>query len=240
MSLLEVRDLSKALGGQTVLSDISLSVEPGDCVAILGPSGVGKTTLLRCLNLLERADAGELILDGVSHDLKRIRPKEAVAIRMHTGFVFQEFNLFLNKTVLENITEGLIVARRMSKKEASERAEEVLGRVGLLDKQDVYPVSLSGGQKQRVGIARALAAKPEILYFDEPTSALDPDLTGEVLSVMRDLAKDGMTMVIVTHEISFARDVSNRVITLRDGRVETDTDTQTYFTQKGVTVNGDR
>ena len=240
MSLLEVRNLSKALGGQTVLSDISLSVEPGDCVAILGPSGVGKTTLLRCLNLLERADAGELILDGVSHDLKRIRPKEAAAIRMHTGFVFQEFNLFLNKTVLENITEGLIVARRMSKKEASERAEEVLGRVGLLDKQDVYPISLSGGQKQRVGIARALAAKPEILYFDEPTSALDPDLTGEVLSVMRDLAKDGMTMVIVTHEISFARDVSNRVITLRDGRVETDTDTQTYFTQKGVTVNGDR
>ncbi len=233
MSLLEVKKLTKSLGGQTVLSDISLSVDTGDRIAVLGPSGVGKTTLLRCMNLLVRADSGTLTFDGNTYDLAHTRPHQATALRMHTGFVFQEFNLFLNKTVLENVTEGLIVARRIPKEEAVARAEEVLERVGLSDKRDAYPISLSGGQKQRVGIARALAAKPQILYFDEPTSALDPELTGEVLAVMRGLAEDGMTMVIVTHEISFARDVSNRVITLRDGRVETDTDTVNYFSEKG-------
>ena len=217
--LLEVRDLIKTYGDHTVLYHVSLSVEKGDAAVILGPSGAGKTTLLRCLNFLETADAGEIVYEGMSHPMHGMSAKEKRAYRMRTAFVFQNFNLFLNKTALGNVTEGLVIARRMDKRLALDRAVKALDRVGLKDHMQKYPHQLSGGQQQRVAIARALAAEPEIIFFDEPTSALDPELTGEVLSVMRSLADDGMTMLIVTHEIEFARTVSNRIVFMEDGEI---------------------
>ncbi|MCR4762936.1 MAG: amino acid ABC transporter ATP-binding protein [Lachnospiraceae bacterium] len=229
--LLCIEHLNKSFCGNPILSDIAFSVDAGDCVAILGPSGVGKTTLLRCLNFLERAESGSYTLDGTTYDLHHISTGEIAGIRRKTGFVFQEFNLFLNKTVLQNVTEGLTVVRRMPKAEAEETAMRALARVGMEDKKDAWPVSLSGGQKQRAAIARALALSPEILYFDEPTSALDPALTGEVLSVMRNLAGEGMTMLVVTHELAFAREVSNRVLFMDDGRIAEDADSAVFFSQ---------
>lgn len=229
--LIEVADLNKQFDGKKVLEDVSFSVEKGDCIAILGQSGVGKTTLLRCLNLLERPDSGRLVMDGTGYDLGSIGRKQAAAIRKKTGFVFQEFNLFLNRTVLGNVTEGLVTGRRMHRDEAEEIAVKALKRVGLEDKKDEYPVKLSGGQKQRTAIARALALSPEIIYFDEPTSALDPGLTGEVLSVMRDLAADGMTMLVVTHELGFAREASNRVLFMEGGRIAEDTSCEQFFSE---------
>ena len=183
-----------------VLNGVDLNVEKGDVVAILGPSGSGKTTLLRCLNFLETADSGTLVFDGESFDLGRISRADIARLRKKTAFVFQNYNLFRNKTALQNVTEGLIVARRMPKEQADEIGRRMLEKVGLADRADYYPRQLSGGQQQRVAIARALATDPEIIYFDEPTSALDPELTGEVLSVMRKLAEEGMTMLVVTHE----------------------------------------
>ena len=216
--MLEIRDVEKKFGEMTVLDRISLDVEPGDVVAILGPSGSGKTTFLRCLNFLERADAGTMIFDGEKIDLHTAGKQEITRIRKKTAFVFQNYNLFLNKTVLQNVTLGLTVGSGMKKTEAKEIALEVLDKVGMADRLESYPSQLSGGQQQRVAIARALATRPEIIYFDEPTSALDPELIGEVLSVMRKLAAEGMTMLVVTHEMDFARNVSNKVMFMAGGK----------------------
>ena len=217
--MLEVKDVRKHFGDLEVLKGVSLNVEKGDVVAILGPSGSGKTTLLRCINFLETADQGTLIFDGESYDMSRISKKDIARIRKKTAFVFQSFNLFLNKTALENVTEGLIVARKMEKKKAEDIGRRALDKVGMSDRYNHYPHQLSGGQKQRVAIARALATEPEIIFFDEPTSALDPELIGEVLEVMRELAQEGMTMLVVTHEMNFARNVSSQVIFMEQGNV---------------------
>lgn len=217
--MLEVRGVTKSFGTLEVLKGIDLSVRQGDVVAILGPSGSGKTTLLRCLNFLERADGGSLTFDGEDFDLAHMSKKDVLRLRRKTAFVFQNYNLFLNKTALENVTEGLITARRMPKADAIAKAERALERVGMLERKDHYPAQLSGGQQQRAAIARALATDPEIIYFDEPTSALDPELIGEVLAVMRKLAEDGQTQLVVTHEMNFARNVSTRVVFMEDGTV---------------------
>ncbi len=218
MSMLEIHDMKKSFDGTTqVLKGISLHVDKGEVIAILGPSGGGKTTLLRCANFLERADSGTLTFDGVSYDLAAISRREIADIRRKTAFVFQNYNLFLNKTALQNVTEGLIVGRRMEKAKAEEIGRAALDRVGMTDRMNHYPNQLSGGQQQRVAIARALATDPEIIYFDEPTSALDPELTGEVLGVMRGLAEEGRTMLVVTHELGFARNISSRTIFIDGG-----------------------
>ena len=217
--MLEVRDVKKNFDGQPILRGVSLKMEKGDVTAVIGPSGGGKTTLLRCINFLEMADSGSLTFGDRSYDLKTIGKRDITAIRMKTGFVFQSFNLFSNKTALQNVTEGLIVARHMPKDQARDKAMRALEQVGLGDRADHYPSQLSGGQQQRVAIARAMATDPEIIYFDEPTSALDPELIGEVLAVMRDLAASGMTMLVVTHEMRFAREVSNHVIFMENGLV---------------------
>ena len=217
--LLRVTDIRKSFGALEVLRGVDLSVSQGDVVAILGPSGSGKTTLLRCINFLEKADAGSLTFDGEEFQLGHVRKKDIARLRKKTAFVFQSYNLFLNKTALENVTEGLIIARKMPKAQAIEAGKRALDKVGLSDRADHFPSQLSGGQQQRVAIARAMAAEPEIIYFDEPTSALDPELTGEVLSVMRQLADDGMTMLVVTHELGFARTVSSHTIFMENGVV---------------------
>ena len=219
MAMLEISNLSKSFGKTKVLDHVSLSVSKGDVVAILGPSGSGKTTLLRCLNFLERADGGTLVFDDEQFDLKGASHRDVARIRRKTAFVFQNYNLFRNKTALQNVTEGLIVARGMKRTDAETIGRRLLEKVGLSDRCDHYPSQLSGGQQQRVTIARALATDPEIIYFDEPTSALDPELIGEVLNVMRQLAEEGMTMLVVTHEMSFARHVSNRVIFMEGGHI---------------------
>ncbi len=217
--MLEIRDVKKSFDGHTVLDGISLNVEKGDVTAILGPSGSGKTTFLRCLNFLERADSGTMVFDGEQFDLRAARKAEVARIRKKTAFVFQNYNLFLNKTVLQNVTLGLTSGMGMRKDEAGERAMKALEKVGMAEKLKSYPSQLSGGQQQRVAIARALAMEPEIIYFDEPTSALDPELIGEVLAVMRQLAEDGMTMLVVTHEMDFARNVSSQVLFMDGGKV---------------------
>ena len=217
--MLQVRGLQKSFGGTQVLRGIDLDIHRGDVVAVLGPSGSGKTTLLRCLNFLETAEAGTYILDGETFQLGRVTKRQIAQIRRKTAFVFQNFNLFSNRTALQNVTEGLIVARRIPRAEANEKCRRLLDKVGLSERYDYYPDQLSGGQQQRVAIARALATDPEIIFFDEPTSALDPELIGEVLQVMRQLAYEGMTMIVVTHEIAFARQVSGKVIFMEEGRV---------------------
>ena len=217
--MIEVRNLRKSFDSLEVLKDINLEIDKGDVISILGSSGSGKTTCLRCMNFLEKSDAGTLVLDGKEYDLAHMSRKDIAAIRRKTAFVFQNYNLFLNKTVLENVTEALTVVRKMDKLSARKRAVEVLEKVGMADKLDYYPSKLSGGQQQRVSIARALAYEPEVIYFDEPTSALDPELIGEVLSVMRDLAKSGITMVVVTHEMNFARNVSTKVVFMENGEI---------------------
>ena len=183
--MLKIRDVKKNFGDLQVLKGVDLNVDKGDVVAILGPSGSGKTTFLRCINFLETADSGTMVFDGETYNMSRVSKKEIGRIRRKTAFVFQNFNLFLNKTALENVTEGLIVARKIPKAQAIDKGRKALGKVGLSDRSDYYPHQLSGGQQQRVAIARAIAADPEILFFDEPTSALDPELIGEVLEVMR-------------------------------------------------------
>ena len=227
--MMEADHVRKAFGGQPVLRDISLRVNKGDVITILGPSGSGKTTFLRCLNFLERADGGTLTLDGETLDMHGADKAAVRRLRKRTGFVFQGYNLFNNKTALQNTTEGLIVARRMPKKQAEEAGMEALRRVGLAERAGAYPAELSGGQQQRVAIARAMAADPEIIYFDEPTSALDPELVGEVLDVMRDLAGGGMTMLIVTHEMHFARQVSTRTLLMDGGLVVEENTPEEFF-----------
>ena len=215
--MLEIRNIHKRFGALDVLRGVDIAVEQGDVVAILGPSGSGKTTLLRCINFLETADSGEMIFDGERFDLAHTSKKDVQRLRKKTGFVFQNYNLFQNKTALQNVTEGLIIARKTPREQAMEIAMGALSKVGLADRAQSYPSQLSGGQQQRVAIARAIATRPEIIYFDEPTSALDPELTGEILKVIRDLAAEHMTMVIVTHEMAFARDVSDHVIFMDGG-----------------------
>ena len=227
--MLEVKNIKKSFGQTHVLHDVSLSVNKGDVIAILGPSGSGKTTLLRCLNFLEKADGGTMTFDDETIDLHKVPKRTIARIRKKTAFVFQNYNLFANKTALQNVTEGLIVGRKMPKDEANRIAREALKTVGMEDRSDYYPSQLSGGQQQRVAIARAIAVNPEIIYFDEPTSALDPELTVEVLAVMKRLAQEGMTMLVVTHEMNFARTVSNRVIFMEKGVVVEQGSSKEFF-----------
>lgn len=215
--MLEIKNIRKSFDGLEVLKGVSFAVEQGDVVAVLGPSGSGKTTLLRCMNFLEAADGGSMIFDGEEFIFGRVSKKEISRLRRKTAFVFQNYNLFLNKTALQNVTEGLVIARKMPKAEAEEIGRRALDKVGMSDRYHYYPDQLSGGQQQRVSIARALALQPKILFFDEPTSALDPELTGEVLKVIRELAKEHMTMIIVTHEMQFARELSDRIIFMEQG-----------------------
>ena len=229
MALLEVKNLKKSFDKTEVLKGIDLKVNKGDVVSILGPSGSGKTTLLRCINFLEKPDGGKLSFDGKDYDLSGISKSDIAAIRKKTGFVFQGYNLFANKNVLENVTLGLTSARKIPKNEADEKALEVLKKVGMDGYTDFYPSQLSGGQQQRVAIARALATDPSIIYFDEPTSALDPQLTSEVLEVMRELADEGMTMIVVTHEMGFAKEVSSHVVFMADGNVVEEGSSADFF-----------
>ena len=217
--MIEIKGLKKSFSGNDILKGIDLTVEKGDVAAIIGPSGSGKTTLLRCLNFLEKADAGTMDFDGIQCDLSRMRAGQMRLLRKKTAFVFQNFNLFSNMTALKNVTLGLTAARGVPKKEAAERARLALEKVGLGDRCDFYPIQLSGGQQQRVAIARALVTEPEIIYFDEPTSALDPELIGEVLTVIKSLADEGMTMLVVTHEMNFARYVSKQVLFMENGLI---------------------
>ena len=229
MAMLEIKNIHKAFDGLDVLKGVSLSVEKGDVVAILGKSGSGKTTLLRCINFLETADDGELVFDGETVPLHNASKRDIARIRKKTAFVFQNYNLFRNKTALQNVTEGLIVARKMPK--AEEIGMRMLQKVGMADRASAYPSQLSGGQQQRVAIARGLATDPEIILFDEPTSALDPELTGEVLAVMRQLAQEGMTMLVVTHEMNFAKNVSSKVVFMEDGVILEESKPEDFFRQ---------
>lgn len=217
--MLAVKNVHKAFGENEVLKGVSLEVNAGDVVVILGPSGSGKTTLLRSLNFLERADSGTLDWEDIHLELNKASRKDIAKIRKKTAFVFQNYNLFRNKTALENVMEGLTVARKVPRKEAEEIAKRALDKVGLAERYDYYPSQLSGGQQQRVGIARAVAVKPDIVLFDEPTSALDPELIGGVLEVIRELAEQGVTMVVVTHEMKFAEEVANKVVFMNGGVV---------------------
>lgn len=227
MSLLEIKNLSKSFGDLEVLCDVNLSVEKGEVVVIIGPSGSGKSTMLRCVNLLEEPTGGEIRYQ--QEDITKLG-KRVKEYRKHVGMVFQRFNLFPLMTVLENVMYAPIKLNKTPKEEAKELALELLKKVGLESKKDVYPSSLSGGQQQRVAIARALAMNPDIMLFDEPTSALDPELVGDVLEVMKQLAKEGMTMVVVTHEMGFARDVADRVIFMDGGYVVEDSSPEEIFT----------
>jgi polar amino acid transport system ATP-binding protein len=214
--MIKVENLNKSFGDLHVLKDINLTVYESDVVCLLGSSGSGKSTLLRCLNYLEKKDSGSIIIEGeqietTTHNINEVRQK--------IGMVFQHFNLFPHKTVLENIIEAPIMVKKIAKDTAKQEALELLRKVGLDDKADVYPNKLSGGQKQRVAIARALAMKPDIMLFDEPTSALDPELVGEVLTTMKELAQEGMTMVIVTHEMGFAREVADQILFMHEGNI---------------------
>lgn len=215
--MIEIKNLWKSFGDLTILKGVDLTIGNGEVVSIIGPSGTGKSTLLRCVNCLEQASQGEITIDDRQIDLGNISRADKLFLRRNTAMVFQGFYLFNNKTVLENITEALIIVQKMTKKEAIRRAESILTKVGLADKRDAYPNQLSGGQQQRVAIGRALAVEPKILLFDEPTSALDPELKNDVLRLIRALANENKTMLIVTHEINFAKNVSDRIYFMADG-----------------------
>ncbi len=215
--MLKVENIKKSFGDNQVLQGVDIEVNKGDIVVILGPSGSGKTTLLRCLNFLEKADQGTMTFDDINTRLHGASKQVIAKVRKKTAFVFQNYNLFQNKTALQNVMEGLVIARKVPKAEAKERAKKALDKVGLADRYDYYPSQLSGGQQQRVGIARAIAVNPDVLIFDEPTSALDPELIGEVLAVMKKLANEGATMIIVTHEMTFAQEVASKVVFMDGG-----------------------
>lgn len=218
--MLKINNLCKNFDQNTVLKNIDLEVKKGEVVVLIGPSGTGKSTLLRCINILEKADSGSLTIGDLNVDLAELHKEDILKIRRKTAMVFQNYNLFNNKTVIENITEPLIVVKKMNKDSANKIALEKLRLVGIEDKKDQYPSRLSGGQKQRVAIARALAVDPEVILMDEPTSALDPELVGEVLDVIRSLAKAHMTMIIVSHEMKFAREIADRIIFMENGVIE--------------------
>lgn len=217
--MLHISNLKKSFGSNEVLNGIDLEVKEGEVVVILGPSGSGKTTLLRCVNFLEKADSGIAKYANKKINYEKVNKRDIHAIRQKVAFVFQNYNLFNNKTAIENVTEGLIIGRKIPKTEAIDIAKDALKKVGLEDRHDHYASQLSGGQQQRVGIARAIALNPDLILFDEPTSALDPELVGEVLEIMKQLAEDGTTMLVVTHEMSFAKDVADRVIFMDDGNI---------------------
>ena len=217
--MIKVSNLKKQFNGIDVLKDISIDVKPGEVVVILGPSGSGKSTFLRCLNYLEKPDGGTIEIGDAKIVAPKVSKKDIHNLRKQSAMVFQHYNLFNNKTVLQNVTEALIVVKKLNKDEANKIALDALKKVGMLDKKDAYPRTLSGGQMQRVSIARAMAINPNVILFDEPTSALDPELVSEVLSVIKDLAKENRTMIIVTHEMSFAKDVGDRIIFMANGLV---------------------
>ncbi len=217
--MLELNNLHKSFGKLEVLKGVSIKVEPRQVVVILGPSGSGKTTLLRGINFLEQPDSGELVIAGKKLDYEKVKKRDIREVRKKVGFVFQNHNLFANKTALQNVMHGLVVVKKIPKAEARRKAEEALAWVKLSDKHDSYPSQLSGGQQQRVGIARAIAMEPDIILFDEPTSALDPELIGETLELMKKVAERGITMLVVTHEMGFARDIADKVIFMDDGVV---------------------
>lgn len=217
--MIQLKGITKSFGRHQVLKGVDVTVKKGEVVAILGPSGSGKTTLLRCVNFLEKPSSGEIRIGTERIDCKTASKKDIQALRRKTAMVFQQYNLFRHKTALENVMEGLVIVQKVPKEEARERSIRLLEKVGLGNKLDAYPSQLSGGQQQRVGIARALALNPEVILFDEPTSALDPELVGEVLAVIRKIAKEGITMIIVTHEMGFAQDVANHVIFMDEGIV---------------------
>jgi len=230
--MIRVHNLTKSFKGVPVLRGIDLNVEKGEVVAIIGPSGSGKTTFLRSLNLLEAPDGGSLQVGDITIDGSRplTQQKENIRLlRQHVGFVFQNFNLFPHRTALENVTEGPVIVKGVSREEAERKGRALLARVGLAEKADFYPKQLSGGQQQRVAIARSLAMEPDVILFDEPTSALDPELVGEVLSTIRSLAEEKRTMIIVTHEMSFARDVANRAIFIDKGVIVEQGDAKALF-----------
>ncbi|WP_339197247.1 amino acid ABC transporter ATP-binding protein [Solibacillus sp. FSL R5-0449] len=224
--MIKVNQLNKSFGDLHVLKNIDMTVFESDVVCLIGSSGSGKSTLLRCLNFLERKDSGSIIIGGKEVDPKNDNLNN---IREKVGMVFQHFNLFPHKTVLENIIEAPVMVKGIDKKEAISKAKQLLVKVGLEDKADVYPNKLSGGQKQRVAIARALAMEPDIMLFDEPTSALDPELVGEVLTTMKELAQEGMTMVVVTHEMGFAREVADWIVYMHDGEIIERGDPDQFF-----------
>lgn len=217
--MIQVENIHKKFDQNEILKGIDLTINQGEVVVIIGPSGSGKTTFLRCLNFLERADKGYLKIGDQQVDFEKVSKKEILDIRKKTAMVFQQYALFSNRTALENVIEGLVVARKVPKKEATEKGRDLLAKVGLEGKEDHYPHELSGGQQQRVGIARALALNPEVILFDEPTSALDPELVGETLEVIKDVARSGSTLVIVTHEMQFAYEVADRVIFMENGNI---------------------
>ena len=229
--MLEVKNIHKKFGSNEVLKGVDFKVEKGSVIAVLGNSGSGKTTLLRCISFLEQADKGEITFDDFHKDITAVTRKEIRQLRMKMGFVFQGYNLFRNKTALDNVLEGLTIARKNSPEEAKKKAMEMLEKVGMADRANFYPDQLSGGQQQRVAIARAIAYNPEVVLFDEPTSALDPRLTSEVLDVMRKLAEEGSTMVVVTHEMDFARKVANWVVYMEDGVIVEEGPSKEFFSQ---------
>lgn len=231
--MLKITNVHKSFKKNKILKGVDLTVNKGDVVVILGPSGSGKTTLLRTLAFLETADKGELEFDEIKTSLSNAHKKTILDVRKKIGFVYQNYNLFANKTALENVMEGLVIARKVPKEEAKKISEDALKKVGLLERKDFYPSQLSGGQQQRVGIARAIAYKPDVVLFDEPTSALDPELVGEVLSVIKALAKEGTTMIVVTHEMSFAEEAATQVIFMDGGVVvEKGTSREIFYSPK--------
>lgn len=229
MSIVEVRGLCKAFGDNQVLKNLDFQIEKGEVVTLIGPSGGGKTTLLRSLNWLNVPDSGRVTIDGVTIEAGKENKQQIRELREKTSMVFQHYNLWKNKTALENITEGLIRVQKMPKVQAVEKAEHLLERVGLIEKRDEYPVRLSGGQQQRIGIARALAAEPQVMLFDEPTSALDPEWIGGVLDVMKEIAADGMTMIVVSHEMRFVKNVASRILFLEGGQIVEDNTPEKLF-----------
>ena len=216
---IEITDVHKSFGNHKILKGVNVVVQEGEVVCILGPSGSGKTTFLRCINFLERANAGRIILGDNRVDFSAATKKSIKAIRMNTAMVFQGYELFKHMTILQNIMEGLVTVRKVPKRKAMSVAMQALDKVGLADKASAYPSQLSGGQQQRIGIARAMALEPELMLFDEPTSALDPELVDEVLAIMKELAASGRTMIIVTHEMQFAYEVADKIIFMADGKV---------------------